>query len=149
MLNAIEAERAVLAKADTLIGPQRERAQSAPIPDAEGLIVRHEANVMTRYAFRTSHLENLHAGIAGFSDEDMKKVMTDSSARLADLLFLRRTRPDFWPVFVAAYTLYHCRDWTTEALSYEPRATDRHPCASCGKDVRSVWKFCAACGVAQ
>jgi hypothetical protein len=114
-----------------------------------GITLRDEADAMTAYACRNGHLENRHAGIAGFPDEDMKKLMIESSARLADLHFLKSTRPDLWPAFVSAYALRYCSHWSREALSYELRAPSRHPCNSCGKDISNVWRFCASCGSAQ
>ena len=65
--------------------------------------VRDEANALTAYAFRNGFLEDLHAGKSSplleqpgysrISDEEMRKLMIEASAKLAEMLRLKREEP--------------------------------------------------------
>jgi hypothetical protein len=69
--------------------------------------IREEANALTCCAFRNGFLEDLHAGkhsellekpgLSRITDVEMKKLMMQSSAKLAELLALKETDPDkYW-----------------------------------------------------
>ena len=66
--------------------------------------VRDEANALTMQAFRHGFLERLHEGkyspllddptLSRITDAEMKKLMIESSARLAHMLRLKAENPD-------------------------------------------------------
>lgn len=129
-------------------------AQVAPIEQPNGFTQRDEANAVTVYAFRNTFLEEIHIGIpAGFSNQEMKKLMIQTSARLAALLYLKETQPDLYAEFLADYVERFCRDpvrpWERVATDFELPEPPRRPCQRCGKDVRIYWSFCPSCGALQ
>ncbi len=71
------------------------------------LTIREEANAITCIAFRNSFLEDLHAGthsdllendeLSRITNEEMKKLMIQSSAKLSHLLELKEADPErYW-----------------------------------------------------
>ena len=69
--------------------------------------IRDEANALTCSAFRNGYLEELHAGnhsellekpgLSRITDAEMKKLMTEASAKLAQLLELKESNPaEYW-----------------------------------------------------
>ena len=135
-------------KAGTILRDRIQDAQTAfGIPDLGDFTFRDEANAVTAYAFRNGFLESIHAGIAGFSDDEMKKLMIESSAQLAALLFLKEKQPDLYSSFVFRYWTDYCQEWSRDAIRYELAEVPRRPCPGCGKELRTVWHFCPACGV--
>lgn len=107
---------------------------------------RDEANVLTAYAFRTSYLESLHAGATGFSDEEMRKLMIETSAKLAFMLAARDHSPDVYVQFLFEYGTAYSSQWERQATSVLLAQDHIVPCARCTKDVRTNWSYCASCG---
>jgi len=71
------------------------------------LTIREEANALTCCAFRNGYIEELHAGkysellekpeLSRITDAEMKKLMIGASAKLAELLAMKETKPDeYW-----------------------------------------------------
>jgi hypothetical protein len=71
------------------------------------LSIREEANALTCCAFRNGYLEELHTGkysellempeLSRITDAEMKKLMIQSSAVLAELLTMKETSPgEYW-----------------------------------------------------
>lgn len=71
------------------------------------LTTREEANALTCCAFRNGHIEELHAGkhselleqpeLSRITDAEMKKIMVQASAKLAELLAMKETDPgEYW-----------------------------------------------------
>ena len=83
--------------------------------------VRDEANALTAYAFRNGFLEDLHAGKSSplleqpgysrISDEEMQKLMIEASAKLAEMLRLKREEPAEYELVIRRYQRTYCRKW--------------------------------------
>ena len=75
-----------------------------PLPPGGKFSYRDQANVLALLAFRNGPIEDLHAGkysplledpeLSRITDEEMKTLMIDASAKLAELLALRDNDPD-------------------------------------------------------
>ena len=85
------------------------------------LSIREEANALTCFAFRNGDLEELHAGkysellemseLSRLTDAEMKKLMIQSSAVLADLLTMKETNPgEYWRK-ITKFNENFCRQW--------------------------------------
>ena len=86
--------------------------------------LREEANAITCIAFRNGFLEDLHAGkwshileqkeFSRITDDEMKKLMIEASAKVERLLRLKEEDPkDYWrqiEFFVENYT----KHWVKE-----------------------------------
>ncbi len=140
-------DRSAWHRTSAFIREHQDEAQRAPLPLSPGrLTQRDEANVLTAYAFRNGFLEDLHAGWAGFSDEEMKKLMIEASAHLASLLHVRQVHPALYVEFLVEYGSLFCRGWSQQALTHPLSTPPRRPCPSCQQEVRIQWRFCACCG---
>lgn len=83
--------------------------------------IREEANALTCYAFRNGYIEQLHLGkysellenpeLSRITDTEMKKLMIEASAALADLLAMKDADPDRYWKFVKDYREGYCRQW--------------------------------------
>jgi len=86
--------------------------------------IREEANALTCSAFRNGFLEDLHAGeqsellddpkLSRITDEEMKKLMIQSSNQLAKLLAMKENDPAAYWEFIAKYFNAYCRRWERE-----------------------------------
>lgn len=83
--------------------------------------IREEANALTCSAFRNGFIEELHAGkhsdlletpgLSRITDAEMKKLMIQSSARLAELLAMKESNPEkYWKQIEYCHETY-CRNW--------------------------------------
>ena len=83
-----------------------------------------EANAITCSAFRNGFIEDLHTGarselldnpeLSRITDEEMKKLMIESSQRVAQLLELRDGDPDaYWRKILFFHNRYS-KHWSTE-----------------------------------
>ena len=80
-----------------------------------------EANALTACAFRNGFLEDLHAGksselltqpgLSRISDEEMRKLMIQASAKLEELLRLKSETPAKYEEWVRDYNRKYCRSW--------------------------------------
>ena len=107
--------------------------------------VRDEANALTVYSFRHSFLEELHAGkrspllddptLSRITDAEMKKLMIESSARLAHMLRLRAEDPDVYMQALLAWSEY-CANWerVAETVMGEVKSKPESGTASSGRD---------------
>ena len=87
------------------------------------LTPREEANAITCNAFRNGFLEDLHAGkhspvledsnISRITDEEMKKLMIESSVRVETLLRMKEESPDEYWQLIESYTKTYTRNWAT------------------------------------
>jgi hypothetical protein len=83
--------------------------------------LREEANALTCSAFRNGHIEELHAGkysellenpeLSRITDAEMKKIMVQASARLAELLAMKETDPAKYWDFVKSFNEGYCGRW--------------------------------------
>ena len=86
--------------------------------------IREEANALTCCAFRNGFLEDLHAGewsellenskLSRITDEEMKKLMIESSATLAKLLTLKEADPDAYWKKIDYFCNTYTRHWDKE-----------------------------------
>jgi hypothetical protein len=86
--------------------------------------LRDEANALTAYAFRNGFLEDLHAGkpspileepgYSRISDEEMRKLMIEASAKIEELLRLKREQAGKYEMFIRDYQRMYCRKWKRE-----------------------------------
>jgi hypothetical protein len=90
------------------------------------LTIREEANALTCCAFRNSSLEDLHAGkysellekpeLSRITDAEMRKLMIEISAKLAELLELKETNPDTYWKRLKHFNEAYCRRWEKQPL---------------------------------
>ena len=83
--------------------------------------IRDEANAITACAFRNGFLEDLHAGeyskllesnkYSRITDEEMKKLMVESSKQVEDLLRMKETDPKEYDEFIRRYNRMYCTRW--------------------------------------
>ncbi len=81
---------------------------------------RYEANALTALALRNGFLEQLHAGshhpaledpnVSRISNDEMKRLMIETSERLAKLLHLKETNPDEY-LKQLDFAWRYCRNW--------------------------------------
>ncbi len=93
-------------------------------PSQDEFSLRDEANALTAYAFRNGFLEDLHAGkpsplldepgLSRITDEEMKKLMIEASAKVAEMLRLKREHPTQYEIFIRNYHRAYCRRWQRE-----------------------------------
>ena len=93
----------------------------ARLTDKGEFTVRDEANALTACAFRNGFLEDLHAGrsselltqpgLSRISDEEMRKLMIQASAKLEELLRLKSETPAKYEEWVRDYNRKYCRSW--------------------------------------
>jgi hypothetical protein len=92
----------------------------SPVPTDE-FTLRDEANALTAHAFRNGFLEDLHAGKhsplldqPGYSrvtDDEMKRLMTEASEKLARMLALKQQNPAEYDRSIRKYHKNYCRTW--------------------------------------
>jgi hypothetical protein len=83
--------------------------------------LRDEANALTAYAFRNGFLEDLHAGKSSplleqprysrISDDEMRRLMIEASAKMEEMLRLKREEPAKYELFIRDYQRRYCRKW--------------------------------------
>ncbi|MBI5486148.1 MAG: zinc ribbon domain-containing protein [Deltaproteobacteria bacterium] len=140
-------------------------AQTLPIRGHPELTLRDEANAITAHAFRNGFLEELHAGrpspiladpgVSRITDDEMKKLMIEASARLAHWLYLRELlldeRPDIYCQLVTTTRWMFARSWERRARTCsvaKPDAGVVSVCPSCQVALLDGWRFCPLCGAA-
>ena len=77
---------------------------------------REEANVMTAYCFRNTVLEDYHADGKPIDDKRMKKLMIESSTKLANWLTLKhalQSKGDnkLYNLILRVYESMHTKEW--------------------------------------
>jgi hypothetical protein len=50
-------------------------------------------------------------GFSRISDEEMQKLMIDASAKLTEMLRLKREKPAEYGMFIRRYQRNYCRKW--------------------------------------
>jgi hypothetical protein len=93
-------------------------------PDQPGKVhwsTREEANAITCFAFRNGFIEELHAGkhsellenseLSRITDEEMKKLMSEASQKMAELLAMKETDPGKYWRLIADYNQTYCKQW--------------------------------------
>ncbi len=96
-------------------------ASTPQLPREGEFSLRDEANALAAYAFRNGFIEELHAGkdspllrepgYSRITDEEMRRLMIESSEKLARLLQMQRSEPEKYDAFVRNYHRVYCRRW--------------------------------------
>jgi hypothetical protein len=134
-------------------------AQTAEMPGAPEFTMRDMANALVVAAFRNGFVEELHAGrssplltdpsLSRITDDEMKKLCLEMSAKLAHLLQVYLRTPDLFAAYMGLRLLPYAHGWEREARTFElPAVTDEvAKCAACGASLFSgKWRFCPSCG---
>jgi len=143
-----------------LLNFETAKSQTIPLRRHPELTLRDEANAITAHVFRNGFLEDLHSGLpsplvtnprfARISDPEMKKLMIESSAKLAHWLYLRELllekKPEAYYELLRVITLRASRNWDREAQSYDVSAPEYdQSCASCNYPLHPEWRCCPVC----
>lgn len=99
-----------------MVGTLWGRRQIPPGLGKAPFVGREEANAMTAFCFRNTHLEDIHAGLDFTDTEMMKKLMIESSGKVKAWLGLRDSLSssglaDVYVALVRAYGLEYAREW--------------------------------------
>ncbi len=88
---------------------------------------REEANVITCYPFRNGFIEDVHSGGHCITQERMKKLMIESSARIEKLLRMKDEKPKKYAETI--YWFHHCysKQWEKLASTYELPKVEQFP----------------------
>jgi len=153
-------------EADRLLSPlelldsETDRSQTIPLRGHPELTLRDEANAITAHIFRNGFLEDLHSGLpsplvtnprfARITDPEMKKLMIESSAKLAHWLCLREMlleeKPEAYYQLLRVVAFRSSRNWEREAQSCEISAPEHEQaCASCNYPLHPEWRCCPVC----
>ena len=139
---------------------ETDRSQTIPLRGHPELTLRDEANAITAHVFRNGFLEDLHSGLpsplvtnpsfARITDPEMKKLMIESSAKLAHWLCLREmlleVKPEAYYQLLRAVEFRASRNWEREAQSCEVSAPEyKQACASCNYPLHPEWRCCPVC----
>lgn len=143
-----------------LLDFETDRSQTIPQRGHPELTLRDEANATTAQVFRNGFLEDLHSGLpsplvtnprfARITDPEMKKLMIESSAKLAHWLCLREMlleeKPEAYYQLLRAVEFRASRNWEREAQSCEVSAPEyKQACASCNYPLHPEWRCCPMC----
>ncbi|TMA50418.1 MAG: hypothetical protein E6J71_13525 [Deltaproteobacteria bacterium] len=147
---------------DLLERTDTDEAQTTPLRGHPDLTLRDEANAITARVFRNGFLEDLHAGqwspvLSGpggsrITDAEMKKLMIETSARLAHWLYLRELlldeRPDAYFQLLSTMRRMFTHRWERRARTCDlPGAETRQATVcSCHASLYEGWRFCPLCG---
>ncbi len=153
-------------KAGRLLSPlelldfETDRSQTIPLRGHPELTLRDEANAITAHVYRNGFLEDLHSGLpsplvmnprfARITDPEMKKLMIESSAKLAHWLCLREMlleeKPEAYYQLLRSVEFRASRNWDREAQSCEVSAPEyKQACASCNYPLHPEWRCCPVC----
>lgn len=90
---------------------------------------REEANALIHQCLRVGFIEDLHAGkssklledrsLSRITNEEMKKLMIKTSAKLSEYLELRDKNPEEYKKFINSITLLFTHDWSKDLKQYE------------------------------
>jgi len=143
-----------------LLDFETDRSQTIPMRGHPELTLRDEANAITAHVFRNGFLEDLHSGLpsplvtnprfARITDPEMKKLMIESSAKLAHWLCLREMlleeKPETYCQLLRVVKFGASRNWEREAQSCEVSTPDyEQACASCNYPLHPEWRCCPVC----
>jgi hypothetical protein len=76
---------------------------------------REEANALICECLRNGFIEDLHARI---TDEEMKKLMIETTAKLAIYLEMKDENPKLYKKFINFMTLTYTHDWSLDLTEY-------------------------------
>jgi len=143
-----------------LLDFETDRSQTIPLRGHPELTLRDEANAITAHVLRNGFLEDLHSGLpsplvtnprfARITDPEMKRLMIESSAKLAHWLCLRERlleeEPEAYYQLLSVVAFGTARNWEREAESCEVSAPAyKQACASCHYPLHAEWRCCPVC----
>ena len=134
------------ARASDWLRAQWRAAQETPLQNPPGFTFRDEANVLIAYAVRNGFLEDLHAALPGFTDSLMRKLMIESTAALAALLYLRQQGLKIYADFLLDYRDAYCKAWSRDEVKVDGVAPEASVCTACQERILEGWRFCPTCG---
>lgn len=89
---------------------------------------REEANALICECLRNGFIENLHAGkdsklledksLSRITQEEMKKLMIETTAKLEVYLEMRDKYPKEYKKFINFMTLTYTREWSNDLIEY-------------------------------
>lgn len=140
-------------------------AQTHPLRRHPELTLRDEANAITAQVFRNGFLEDLHAGrwspvlsdpaFSRLTNEEMKKLMIETSARLAHWLYLRELlldeQPEAYFQVISTIRWTFTKEWERLARTCKLPGARQAPaliCSKCQAALHDAWRFCPLCGTA-
>jgi hypothetical protein len=144
----------------TLLDFETDRSQTIPLRGHRELTLRDEANAITAHVFRNGFLEALHSGLpsplltnpgfARMTDPEMKKLMIETSAKLAHWLCLREMlledKPEAYYQLLRMVEFGASRNGEREAQSCEVSAPQNElACAACDYPLHPEWRCCPVC----
>src|SRR5262245_21800306 len=116
------------------------------------------ANALVVASVRNGFIEELHTGawsplvtdrsLSRITDEEMKKLCLEMSAKLAHLLYVYLHIPQVFAAYMGHRLMPFVRQWDREALRYDlpPVHDEVAKCFSCGTSIVSeTWRFCPGC----
>jgi hypothetical protein len=86
------------------------------------------------------------------TDDEMRKLMIESSAMVAQWLYLRELlrerHRDLYFAFVEGYRRLYCRNWESRkcAVKLRKQRTPATPCFACNEVIAQGWNYCPHCG---
>jgi hypothetical protein len=90
---------------------------------------REEANALIHQCLRAGFIEDLHTGkssklledksLSRITNEEMKKLMIETTAKLADYLEMRDKNPKEYKKFINSITLLFTHDWSKDIKEYQ------------------------------
>ncbi len=151
---------------DLLARTDTDDAQTTLLRGHPDVTLQDEANAITAHAFRNGFLEDLHAGHwspvlsdpgwSRISDAEMKKLMIETSARLAHWLYVRELlldeRPDVYLQLLSTVRRMFTRRWERRARTCDLPDGERGRatfCSACRTALQDAWCFCPLCGSAR
>lgn len=96
---------------------------------------REEANALINQCIRAGFIEELHAGkhselledrtLSRITQEEMKKIMIETSAQLAEYLKIKEQNPEKYHKFINAITLMYTYNWDKRKKKYPIKGYDK------------------------
>jgi predicted DNA-binding protein YlxM (UPF0122 family) len=120
----LEKYKELSCEAQQLFNAMLKQASFVSNPSSRPLSRRDEANAIAYHAFRSGYLEEIHAGPdSRISNEEIKKLMLESSARIQEWLEIRdMLLPEKKVVYNTLLRVFReiwTKDWEREKREYE------------------------------
>lgn len=111
----------IVASAEAQDQAKQQLLENLRATSGDEFTLRDEANALTAYAFRNGFLEDLHAGkssplldqpeLSRITNDEMRQLMIEASAKLAQMLQLKQADPVKYEIFIRGYQKMYCRAW--------------------------------------
>ncbi len=111
-------------EAQELLFAMLQQARFVNNPSSRPISRRDEANAIAYHAFRSGYLEELHGGSdSKISNEEMKKLMIESSAGIEEWLEIRDAllpeKREVYNALLQAFRELWTKDWEQEKREHE------------------------------